>query len=68
MRTQATHKVILNAPIFKEMSITAGKGSEPSGKQAMISIPIEGKVVPHMIKVCFAVPFLVLPDYLWFVY
>ena len=47
MRTNATYKVILNAPIFKGMSI-----SDPKGKKTvMFSVPIEGKLTPYMLKV-----------------
>ncbi|MCJ1378355.1 hypothetical protein MMC17_001452 [Xylographa soralifera] len=50
MRTQATHKVILNAPVFKEMKISDLQGKEPSGKAAMFSVYVEGKLTPHLLK------------------
>ena len=54
MRTQATHKVILNAPVFKEMKISDLDGKEPSGKAAMFSVYVEGKLTPHLLKVRFS--------------
>lgn len=48
MRTLATHKVILNAPIFKEMSVG---DKEPTGKSITFSVPVEGKLVPHTLRV-----------------
>ncbi|MCJ1401628.1 hypothetical protein MMC11_004845 [Xylographa trunciseda] len=50
MRTQATHKVILNAPVFKNMKISDLQGKEPSGKAAMFSVYVEGKLTPHLLK------------------
>ncbi|MCJ1436696.1 hypothetical protein MMC27_006077 [Xylographa pallens] len=50
MRTQATHKVILNAPVFKEMKISDLEGKEPSGKAAMFSVYVDGKLTPHLLK------------------
>lgn len=52
MRTAATHKVILNARIFKEMSIGDSAGTEPKSKSLMFSVPVDGKLVPHTLKVC----------------
>lgn len=51
MRTAATHKVILNARIFKEMKIGDAAGNEPKGKSLLFSVPVEGKLVPHTLKV-----------------
>ena len=51
MRAAATHKVILNARIFKEMSIADAAGNEPKGKSLVFSVPVEGKLVPHTLKV-----------------
>ena len=51
MRTAATHKVILNARIFKEMSIGDASGHEPKGKSLLFSVPIDGKLIPHTLKV-----------------
>ncbi|MCJ1314843.1 hypothetical protein MMC15_000155 [Xylographa vitiligo] len=57
MRTQATHKVILNAPVFKGMKISDLEGKEPSGKAAMFSVYVEGKLTPHLLKVRLAQAF-----------
>ena len=51
MRAAATHKVILNARIFKEMSIGDSGGKEPKGKSLMFSVPVDGKLIPHTLKV-----------------
>ena len=51
MRTQAIHKVILNASVFKEMKITDLEGKEPSGKAAMFSVYVDGKLTPHLLRV-----------------
>lgn len=52
MRTQYTFKVILNAPIFKEMKITDQQGNgSPTGKVTAFSVLIDGKAVPHMLRV-----------------
>ena len=51
MRAAATHKVILNARIFKEMSIGDNEGNEPKGKSLLFSVPVDGKLVPHTLKV-----------------
>ena len=51
MRTIATHKVILNAPIFKELKMSDQKGQEPKGKQMLFSVPINGKMVPYLLRV-----------------
>ncbi|MCJ1291908.1 hypothetical protein MMC34_003456 [Xylographa carneopallida] len=50
MRTQAIHKVILNASVFKEMKITDLEGKEPSGKAAMFSVYVDGKLTPHLLR------------------
>ena len=60
MRTQATHKVILNAPVFKEMKISDLEGKEPSGKAAMFSVYVDGKLTPHLLKVRLARAFTFL--------
>ena len=51
MRTAATHKVILNAPLFKEMKFGDALGKDPSGKVLYFSVPVDGKIVPHIIRV-----------------
>ena len=51
MRAAATHKVVLNARIFKEMSIGDAGGNEPKGKSLMFSVPVDGKLIPHTLKV-----------------
>ena len=51
MRAAATHKVILNARVFKEMRIGDQEGNEPKGKSLVFSVPVDGKLVPHQLKV-----------------
>lgn len=53
MRALATHRVVLNAPIFKEMKITGREGKEPTGKSIMFPVLVDGRMVSHMLKVCF---------------
>ena len=47
MRATATHKVMLNAPIFKEMSI-----KETAGNKIMFSVPLKAKLIPYTLRVC----------------
>lgn len=51
MRTHATYKVILNASIFKDMSIGNGQGESPTGKAVIFSVSIGDKVTPHLLRV-----------------
>ena len=51
MRAAATHKVILNAQIFKEMKIGDKDGNAPTGKQLSFSAQIDGALVPCLLKV-----------------
>lgn len=51
MRTFATHKVILNAPVFKEMNMGDNQGKEPTGRAVYFSVPVDGKLVPHTLRV-----------------
>ena len=56
MRTHATHRVVLNAPIFKEMLVGDPQGKEPTGKKTLsFSVPVDGRLEPHMLKVSFSV-------------
>jgi hypothetical protein len=47
MRAAATHRVVLNARIFKEMQMTL----KEKEKRLTFSAPMDGKLVPHMIRV-----------------
>ena len=51
MRAAATHKVILNAQIFKAMKIGDKDGHAPTGKQLAFSATIDGALVPCLVKV-----------------
>lgn len=51
MRTAATHKVILNATVFKEMKIGDKDGNEPKGRQLLFSAHVDGSLVPCILKV-----------------
>lgn len=60
MRTTATHKVILNTPIFKELSMSDQKGQEPKGKQILFSVPVDGKLIPYLLRVSYLNPSMLL--------
>ena len=51
MRSMATHKVLLNAPVFKDMRIGDAKGDEPNGKAIQFSAVVDGKLIPHTLRV-----------------
>jgi hypothetical protein len=50
MRVAATHKVILNSPIFKAMKIEL----DLIKKTVKFSVPLEGRLVPFQLKVSHA--------------
>ena len=51
MRAAATHKVILNATVFKEMAIGDSKGKLPNGRQVWFSVVVDGSPTPFLLKV-----------------
>ncbi|KAJ9653830.1 hypothetical protein H2198_007058 [Neophaeococcomyces mojaviensis] len=51
MRADATHRVILNSPIFKGMRFGAPDGSEPAGKVMHLQSLEDGKPLPLQIKI-----------------
>lgn len=51
MRADATHRVILNSPIFKGMRFGQSDGSKPTGKIMHIQSLENGKPVPLQIKI-----------------
>lgn len=51
MRAHQTFRVMLNAPIFKQMKIGDSKGNEPTGKSLSFSVIGNGKPTPYLIKV-----------------
>lgn len=51
MRAAATHKVILNAMVFKEMKIGDKDGNAPKGRQLFFSAQVDGLLVPCILKV-----------------
>jgi len=54
MRANATHRVILNVPIFKEMRIGEPRemSEPPTGKTVMFIVPnADGKLLSYQIKV-----------------
>ena len=52
MRTHATHRVVLNSPIFKEMKVGNIQGDEPTGKKALtFSVPVDGRLELHLVRV-----------------
>ena len=55
MRAHQTFRLLLNAPIFKQMKVGDSKGNEPSGKSFAFAVIEDGKPTPYMVKVgpCF---------------
>lgn len=53
MRADATHRVLLNSPIFKGMRFGGPSGEEPIGKVMHLQSLEEGKPVPLQLKVFF---------------
>lgn len=51
MRAHSTYRVLLNAPIFKNMKIGDSKGKEPLGKSISFAVIEDGKPIPYLIKV-----------------
>ena len=51
MRAHQTYRVLLNAPVFKQMQIGDGKGNEPTGKSFLFAVIENAKPVAHMVKV-----------------
>ena len=51
MRADATHKVLLNSPVFKGMKFGAPDGSEPTGKVMHVQSLENGKPLLFQIKV-----------------
>ena len=51
MRADATHRVLLNVPIFKGMRFGAPDGTTPVGKVMHFQGLEDGKAVPLQVKV-----------------
>lgn len=51
MRAHQTYRVLLNAPVFKEMKVGDVRGSEPTSKSFTFAAIEEGKPTPYMVKV-----------------
>lgn len=51
MRALQTYRVLLNEPVFKQMTVGDAKGNEPSGKSFSFAVIEEGRPIPYMIKV-----------------
>lgn len=60
MRADATHRVILNTPVFRGMRFGAADGSVPTGKSLHLQSLEDGKPVPLQIKVSTHNPFRLL--------
>ena len=66
MRTIATHKVVLNAPVFKEWVVGGdARGLEPTGKTLMFSANVDDKMVPHLLRVSSSTPSIMLLKLTW---
>ena len=51
MRAHQTFRVLLNAPVFKEMKVGDSRGNEPTGKSFAFAVIETGRPTPHMVKV-----------------
>lgn len=51
MRAHQTYRLLLNAPVFKQMKIGDSKGNKPSGKSFAFAVIEDGKPTPYMVKV-----------------
>ena len=51
MRAHQTFRLLLNAPILKEMRFGDSKGNEPSGKSFSFAVIEDGKLTPYIVKV-----------------
>lgn len=51
MRAQQTYRVILNTPVFKQMSIGDSRGQEPTSKAISFAVVEKGRPVPYMVRV-----------------
>lgn len=51
MRAHQTYRVLLNAPILKQMKVGDSKGNEPSGKSFSFMVVEDRKPTPYMVKV-----------------
>lgn len=51
MRAHQTYRLLLNAPVFKEMKVGDSKGNKPSGKSFAFAVIEDGKATPYMVKV-----------------
>lgn len=56
MRARGTHRLILNTPIFKKMSVGTSDGKEPVGKTMFLTGLEEGKPTAYQMKVSYARP------------
>ena len=52
MRAHQTFRLLLNAPILKEMKFGDSRGNEPAGKSFSFAVIEDGKLTPYMVKVC----------------
>lgn len=57
MRAHQTYRVLLNAPIFKEMKVGDVRGSEPTSKSFTFAAIEGGKPTPYMVKVSISFAF-----------
>lgn len=51
MRAHQTYRVLVNAPIFRQMKVGDSRGNEPSGKSFAFAVVEEGRPTPYMVKV-----------------
>ncbi|MCJ1469952.1 hypothetical protein MMC07_008597 [Pseudocyphellaria aurata] len=50
MRAHQTYRVLLNTPVFKQMTIGDSKGNEPPGRHFSFAVIEDGKPTPYLIK------------------
>lgn len=51
MRAHQTFRVLLNAPVFKQMKVGDSKGNEPTSKSLSFSVIEKGRPKPYLIRV-----------------
>lgn len=56
MRAHQTFRVLLNAPVFKQMKVGDSKGNEPTSKTLSFSVIEKGKPTPYLIRVSGCIP------------
>ncbi len=56
MRARGTHRLVLNTPVFKEMSVGTPDGKEPTGKTMHLTSLEDGKPTGYQMKASLPIP------------